>query len=158
MADTILTREGYNKIEAELDYLRNVKRVEVSERLHSAIEGGGDDLLENAELEAARNEQAFVEGRIDDLAYLLSNAKVVDEPVRSGEVGVGSTVIIHEDGEDEPETYMIVGAPEVNLMENKISNESPLGQALVGARVGDTVQVMAPAGTFAYRILSIQKA
>ena len=92
MADTILTREGYEKIEAELDYLRNVKRVEVSERLHAAIEGGGDDLLENAELEAAKNEQSFVEGRIDDLSYLLSNAKVVDEPVRSGEVGVGTTI------------------------------------------------------------------
>ena len=89
MADTVLTREGYNKIEAELDYLRNVRRVEVSNRLHAAIEGGGDDLLENAELEAAKNEQAFVLGRIDDLSYLLSNAKVIDEPVNSGEVGVG---------------------------------------------------------------------
>ena len=156
MADTILTREGYEKIEAELDYLRNVKRVEVSERLHAAIEGGGDDLLENAELEAAKNEQAFVEGRIDDLSYLLSNAKVVDEPVRSGEVGVGTTVVIQEDGEDESETYMIVGAPEVDLMANKISNESPIGMAVMGHHAGETVEVAAPAGSYMIKILEVK--
>ena len=156
MADTILTREGYNKIEAELEYLRNVKRVEVSNRLHSAIEGGGDDLLENAELEAAKNEQAFVLGRIDDLAYLLSNAKVVDEPVKSGEVGVGTPIVVLEDGEDEPETYMIVGAPEVDLMENKISNESPIGKAVMGLRAGETVEVTAPAGAYKLKILEVK--
>ena len=156
MADTILTREGYEKIEAELDYLRNVKRVEVSERLHAAIEGGGDDLLENAELEAAKNEQAFVEGRIDDLSYLLSNAKVVDEPVRSGEVGVGTTVVIHEEGEDEAETYMIVGAPEVDLMANKISNESPIGMAVMGHHAGETVEVQAPGGSYKVRIVEVK--
>ena len=156
MADTILTREGYEKIEAELDYLRNVKRVEVSERLHAAIEGGGDDLLENAELEAAKNEQAFVEGRIDDLSYLLSNAKVVDEPVRSGEVGVGTTVVIHEEGEDEQETYMIVGAPEVDLMANKISNESPIGMAVMGHHAGETVEVQAPGGSYKIRIVEVK--
>ena len=156
MADTILTREGYEKIEAELEYLRNVKRVEVSERLHAAIEGGGDDLLENAELEAAKNEQAFVEGRIDDLSYLLSNAKVVDGPVRSGEVGVGTTVVIHEEGEDEPETYMIVGAPEVDLMANKISNESPIGMAVMGHHAGETVEVQAPGGSYKIRIVEVK--
>ena len=155
MADTILTREGYEKIEAELDYLRNVKRVEVSERLHAAIEGGGDDLLENAELEAAKNEQAFVEGRIDDLSYLLSNAKVVDEPVRSGEVGVGTTVVIQEEGED-AETYMIVGAPEVDLMANKISNESPIGMAVMGHHAGETVEVRAPAGSYKVTIIEVK--
>ena len=155
MADTILTREGYEKIEAELDYLRNVKRVEVSERLHAAIEGGGDDLLENAELEAAKNEQAFVEGRIDDLSYLLSNAKVIDEPVRSGEVGVGTTVIIQEEGE-EAETYMIVGAPEVDLMANKISNESPIGMAVMGHHAGETVEVRAPAGSYKVTIIEVK--
>lgn len=156
MADTILTREGYEKIEAELDYLRNVKRVEVSERLHAAIEGGGDDLLENAELEAAKNEQSFVEGRIDDLSYLLSNAKVVDEPVHSGEVGVGTTVVLHEEGEDEPETYMIVGAPEVDLMANKISNESPIGMAVMGHHAGETVEVQAPGGSYKVTILEVK--
>ncbi len=155
MADTILTREGYEKIEAELDYLRNVKRVEVSERLHAAIEGGGDDLLENAELEAAKNEQAFVEGRIDDLSYLLSNAKVIDEPVRSGEVGVGTTVVIQEEGE-EAETYMIVGAPEVDLMANKISNESPIGMAVMGHHAGETVEVRAPAGSYKVTIIEVK--
>ena len=155
MADTVLTREGYNKIEEELEYLRNVKRVEVSNRLHAAIEGGGDDLLENAELEAAKNEQAFVEGRIDDLSYLLSNAKVVDEPVRSGEVGVGTTVVIQEEGE-EAETYMIVGAPEVDLMANKISNESPIGMAVMGHHAGETVEVAAPAGSYKIKILEVK--
>ena len=155
MADTILTREGYEKIEAELDYLRNVKRVEVSERLHAAIESGGDDLLENAELEAAKNEQAFVEGRIDDLSYLLSNAKVIDEPVRSGEVGVGTTVVIQEEGED-AETYMIVGAPEVDLMANKISNESPIGMAVMGHHAGETVEVRAPAGSYKVTIIEVK--
>ena len=156
MADTILTREGYEKIEAELNYLRNVKRVEVSERLHAAIEGGGDDLLENAELEAAKNEQSFVEGRIDDLSYLLSNAKVVDEPIRSGEVGVGTTVVIHEEGEDDPETYMIVGTPEVDLMANKISNESPIGMAVMGHHAGETVEVRAPAGSYKIKIIEVK--
>ena len=156
MADTILTREGYEKIEAELDYLRNVKRVEVSERLHAAIEGGGDDLLENAELEAAKNEQSFVEGRIDDLSYLLSNAKVVDEPVHSGEVGVGTTVVLHEEGEDETETYMIVGAPEVDLMANKISNESPIGMAVMGHHAGETVEVQAPGGSYKVTIIEVK--
>ena len=156
MADTILTREGYEKIEAELDYLRNVKRVEVSERLHAAIEGGGDDLLENAELEAAKNEQAFVEGRIDDLSYLLSNAKVIDEPVRSGEVGVGTTVVIQEEGEEDPETYTIVGAPEVDLMANKISNESPIGMAVMGHHAGETVEVRAPAGSYKVTIIEVK--
>ena len=155
MADTVLTREGYNKIEEELEYLRNVKRVEVSNRLHAAIEGGGDDLLENAELEAAKNEQAFVEGRIDDLSYLLSNAKVIDEPVRSGEVGVGTTVVIQEEGE-EAETYMIVGAPEVDLMANKISNESPIGMAVMGHHAGETVEVRAPAGSYKVTIIEVK--
>ena len=155
MADTILTREGYEKIEAELEYLRNIKRVEVSERLHAAIEGGGDDLLENAELEAAKNEQAFVEGRIDDLSYLLSNARVIDEPVRSGEVGVGTTVVIQEEGE-EAETYMIVGAPEVDLMANKISNESPIGMAVMGHHAGETVEVRAPAGSYKVTIIEVK--
>ncbi len=156
MADTILTREGYKKIEAELEYLRNVKRVEVSNRLHSAIYDGGDDLLENAELEAAKNEQSFVEGRIDDLAYLLSTAKVVDEPIRSGEVGVGTTVVIQEEGEDDQETYMIVGAPEVDLMANKISNESPIGKAVMGHHAGETVEVQAPAGSYKITIIEVK--
>ena len=156
MADTILTREGYQKIEAELDYLRNVKRGQVSARLHAAMDGGGDDLLENGELEAARNEQAFVEGRIDDLAFLLSNAQVVDEPVRSGEVRVGTTVVLFEEGEDEPETYTIVGSPEVDLDANKISNESPIGKAVMGHQAGDTVEVSAPAGVYTVRILEVK--
>ena len=156
MADTILTREGYQKIEAELEYLKNVKRAEVSVRLHAAMEGGGDDLLENGELEAARNEQAFVEGRIDDLSYLLSNAQVVDEPVRSGEVGVGTTVVLLEDGEDDPETYTIVGSPEVDLAANKISNESPIGRAVMGHQAGDTVDVNAPAGTYSVKLIRVK--
>ena len=153
MADTILTREGYEKIEAELEYLRNVKRAEVSERLHAAMEGGANDLLENGELEAARNEQAFVEGKIDDLAYLLSNAQVVDGPAASGVAGVGSSVVIYFEEDEEEERYMIVGSPEVDLAANKISNESPIGKAVIGHKAGDTVEVLSPAGPFRIKIL-----
>ncbi len=155
MNEKMLTREGFNKIEAKLDYLKNVKRKEVADRLHAALEGGGDDLLENAELEAARNEQAFVEGQIDDLSDLLSNAKVVDEPAKAGEVQVGCTVTIQEEGED-PETYMIVGAAEADPAENKISHESPIGKAVMGHRKGQKVTVDAPAGAYKVKIVKIE--
>jgi len=100
----MLTREGYDKLVAELDYLRNVKRAEVSERLRNAIDGGGDDLLENAEYEAAKNEQSFIEGRISDLEYLIAVAKIVDSPEKIGVADIGSKSKIQEEGSDEIET------------------------------------------------------
>ena len=156
MADkkVMLTEDGYNKLVEKLKYLKEVRRIEVADRLKAAIALG--DLSEHSEYDDAKNEQAFVLGRIDDLAYLLSNAKVIDEPVKSGEVGVGTTVVVLEDGEDDPETYMIVGAPEVDLMANKISNESPIGKAVIGHRAGDTVEVTAPAGSYTLKILEVK--
>ena len=156
MTDTILTREGYDKLVSELEYLREVKRVEVADRLRAAIEGGGDDLLENAELEAARNEQSFVEGRIDDIAFLIANAKIMDSSLVHGTVQVGAVIEIQEEGEEDTETYSIVGAPEADASQNRISNESPIGKAVLGHKAGDTVEVSAPAGSYRIKILKVK--
>ncbi len=156
MTNTILTREGYDKLVAELEYLRGTKRAEVSERLRSAIDGGGDDLLENAEYEAAKNEQSFTEGRINDLEYLVATARIVDNPEKVGVVDVGSKIKIQEEGLDEIESYSIVGAPEADPKENKISNESPIGKAVIGHRKGDVVQVTAPMGSYSIKIIEIK--
>ncbi|MHC1773258.1 MAG: transcription elongation factor GreA [Flexilinea sp.] len=155
MANTILTREGYEKLVSELDFLRNVKRSEVSERLRSAIEGGGDDLLENAEYEAAKNEQSFTEGRIKELEYLVAVARVVESTDNSGIIEVGSKIKISEEGDSTIEAYTIVGAPEADPDENKISNESPIGKAVVGHRKGDIVQVSAPIGSYNIKIIDV---
>src|SRR5512140_2740831 len=127
MTVTFLTKEGFQRLQEELDQLRNVKRQEVADRLHEAMEGG--ELIENAEYEAAKNEQAFVEGRIQELDMLLATARVIEEEGghRDGQVSVGSTVVIQEQG-FEAETYTIVGAAEASPREGKISNESPIGK------------------------------
>ncbi len=152
MNATYLTPEGYKKLEEELEYLRTVKRQEVAQRLHEALAEGGE-LIENAEYEAAKNEQAFVEGRIQELEYLLSNARVVDH-LPSDEVGIGSRVTVaYDDGSEE--TYTVVGAAEASPREGLISNESPLGKALMGHKAGETVAVQAPDGTFTVKILKV---
>jgi transcription elongation factor GreA len=154
MPTTFLTRDGYRKLQDELDYLRTYKRQEIAERLHDAMDGG--ELIENAEYEAAKNEQAFVEGRIKELEILLATARVIDEkqPAAAEIVQVGSTVTIQEEGVD-PEVYTIVGAAEANPAAGRVSNESPLGKALLNHKVGERVQVDAPAGTFAVSILKV---
>jgi len=153
MPTNFLTKEGFQKLQEELDYLRNVKRQEVADRLHEAMEGG--ELIENAEYEAAKNEQAFVEGRIQELEMLLATARVIeDEKTKADTVQVGSTVTIQEEGY-EAETYTIVGAAEANPRDGKISNESPIGKAILGRRTGEEVQVEAPDGAFKVRILKI---
>lgn len=147
-----LTKEGFQKLQEELDYLRTVKRQEVAERLHEAMEGG--ELIENAEYEAAKNEQAFVEGRIQELEIILAAAHIIDGNSRQDPtlVEVGDTVTIEE--EDGPaEQYTIVGAAEANPRGGKISNESPLGKALLNRRPGDVVTVDAPGGSFKVKIL-----
>ena len=154
MPNNFLTKEGYQKLQDELDYLRSAKRQEVANRLHEAMEGG--ELIENAEYEAAKNEQAFVEGRIKELEILLAMARVIDEaPPAADVVQVGSTVSIQEEGL-EPEQYTIVGAAEANPADGRISNESPLGKALLSRKVGEKVQVDAPAGTFVVTILKVE--
>ncbi|MFZ5819847.1 MAG: transcription elongation factor GreA [Chloroflexota bacterium] len=154
MPTNFLTKEGFQKLQEELDYLRTVKRQEVAERLHEAMEGG--ELIENAEYEAAKNEQAFVEGRIQELEMLLATARVIedDKKKKADTVQVGSSVTIQEEGYDE-ETYTIVGAAEANPRDGKISNESPIGKAILGRRAGEEAQVETPDGAFKVRIIKI---
>lgn len=152
MPPSFLTRQGYQKLQEELDYLRTVKRQEVAARLHEAMEGG--ELIEDAEYEAAKNEQAFVEGRIQELEMLLANARVVEDGTKADVVAVGIKVTIQEEGCD-PEEYTIVGPAEANPREGRISNESPLGRALMDHRAGDTIRVDAPAGSFTVRVIKL---
>ncbi len=151
---TFLTREGQKKLEEELHYLQTVRRNEVAERLHAAMEEG--DIDENAEYDDAKNEQAFVEGRILMLENMLKNAVLIDDQsARHDEVTLGAVVTIVE-GNNPPEEYHVVGAAEADPTHGKISNESPLGRALIGRRVGDSVQVNAPVGLLTFRIAAIK--
>jgi len=153
MPTSFLTRDGYAKLQEELDFLRTKKREEIAQRLHEAMEGG--ELIENAEYEAAKNEQAFVEGRIKELEILLATARVIDDALpHGGTVQVGATVTIQEEGL-EPESYTIVGAAEANPSLGRISNESPLGKALLNKKSGDKVQVDAPQGSFFVNIIKV---
>jgi len=154
MPTSFLTREGFEKLQEELDFLRTQRRQEIAERLHEAMEGG--ELIENAEYEAAKNEQAFVEGRIKELEILLATARIVDEMPASDIIQVGARVTIQEKGSKELECYMIVGAAETNPSEGKISNESPLGKALLNKKAGDQIQVDAPAGSFMIEIMKVE--
>jgi transcription elongation factor GreA len=154
MPTSFLTRDGYEKLQEELDMLRTDKREQIADRLHEAIEGG--ELLDNAELEAAKNEQAFVEGRIKELEILLATARVVDDANAHADcVQVGSKVTIQEDGSKEKEEYTVVGAAEADPAKGKISNESPLGKAIINHREGDKVQIEAPAGAFTVKIIKV---
>jgi len=154
MPSNFLTKEGYQKLQDELDFLRSTKRQEVANRLHEAMEGG--ELIENAEYEAAKNEQAFVEGRIQELDLLLATAKIIeDNGKKKGDmVALGSKVTIKE-GNFEAESFVIVGAAEANPREGKISNESPIGKAILNHKVGDTVKVETPGGTYNVKILKV---
>ena len=154
MTTTYLTRHGFDKLQNELDHLRNVKRKEVADRLHEAMEGG--ELIEDAEYEAAKNEQAFVEGRIKELEILLATARIVEDMPVVDSVQVGAKVVIQEEGSDLLEEYNIVGAAEANPSEGKISNESPLGKALMNKKAGEKAQVDAPAGMFVVTILKVE--
>lgn len=148
-----LTPKGRKKLEQELEFLRNVKRQEVAKRLHEAMEDG--ELIENAEYEAAKNEQAFVEGRILELERTLASAQEIRKGRSKDQVRIGSTVVIQEDGSAQ-ETYTIVGAAEANPKEGLISNESPLGRALLDKKAGDEIHVEAPAGILTFHIIKIK--
>jgi transcription elongation factor GreA len=154
MAKTFLTKEGYQKLADELEFLRTDKRKQVAERLHEAMEGG--ELIENAEYEDAKNEQAFVEGRIQELEIILASAHIIEDQVKNPTtVEIGDTVVVKE-GDNDPEEYTIVGAAEANPRKGKISNESPLGRALLNRTVGDEVMVEAPGGMFNVRVVKIK--
>jgi len=149
-----LTPEGLKKLEEELEHLRTVKRLEVAQRLHEAMEDG--ELIENAEYEAAKNEQAFVEGRILELEHMLAQAQLIEPGKSKDVVRIGSTVVVQEDGNGGSETYTIVGVAEANPREGLISNESPLGVSLLDHKVGDSVDVKAPAGVLRFRVVKIK--
>jgi transcription elongation factor GreA len=151
---TFLTPEGLRKLAEELEYLRTVRRQAVAQRLRAVLEEE-QDILENAEYEDAKNEQAFVEGRILTLEAILKNVVIIEEGGPADRVGIGSRVTVAEEKE-EPETYHIVGYAEADPKMGRISNQSPLGQALLGHRVGDEVIVNAPDGILRFRIIAIE--
>ena len=148
----MLTEDGYNKLVEKLNYLKSVRRIEVAERLKAAIALG--DLSENSEYDDAKNEQAFLEGEIMDLEAKIRNSDII----KSGDgdvVQMGSKVTVKDLEFDEEETYMLVGSTEADPDEYKISNESPLGVAILGQKVGSIVEVHAPAGIIKYQIMKI---
>ena len=154
--EVILTQEGYNNLEKELEYLKTEKRVEIAERIKVAL--GFGDLSENSEYDEAKNAQSENEVKIAELENKIRYAKVIDEKdIDTKTVQIGNTVKLHDIEFDEEVEYTIVGSTEVNLAENRISNESPIGRALLGAKKGATVDVEAPAGVIQYKILSIKK-
>lgn len=148
-----LTAEGLKKLEEELQHLRDVKRPEVAHRLREAMEDG--ELIDNAEYEAAKNEQAFIEGRILEIDRMLAQAQLIEAGKKTDVVKIGSTVVVKEN-DKKTETYTIVGVAEANPKEGLISNESPLGQALLDQKVKDVVEVEAPAGVLQFRIVKIK--
>ena len=157
MADkkVMLTEDGYNKLVDKVNYLKSVRRIEIAERLKAAIALG--DLSENSEYDDAKNEQAFLEGEIQELEAKIRKSDIIK--AGSGDVvQMGSQVVVVdlEFAEDGPETFMIVGSTEADPDEGKISNESPLGQALIGQKVGAVVDVHAPAGVIKYEIKEIK--
>lgn len=154
--EVILTQEGFDNIEKELEILRTEKRAEIAERIKVAL--GFGDLSENSEYDEAKNAQAENEAKIAELENKVRYAKIIDEKdIDTKTVQIGNTVKLYDIEFDEEVEYTIVGSTEVNLEENKISNESPIGSALLGAKKGQEVDVEAPAGIIKYKILSIKK-
>lgn len=153
---TILTRQGMSILEEELKHLKEVRRKEIAEKIKEARAQG--DLSENAEYDAAKEEQGEIETRIGEIEEILDNAELASENTEAGTAYIGSVVTVLDLEEKEEETLYIVGSNEANSRLNKISNESPIGKALIGGREGETVTVEAPAGAFRLKILKIQKA
>ncbi|MBC7227734.1 MAG: transcription elongation factor GreA [Thermoflexales bacterium] len=149
----LLTAEGIEELRRELDYLVNVRRPELARILRRAIQQG--DLSENADYIAAKEEQAFLEGRIQQIETMLRNAVLIESNGSAGIVDLGSRVTVLEEGQEIPEVFRIVGPAEADPLNGKVSHESPLGQALLGRRAGDVVTVDAPAGPITFRILEV---
>ena len=148
---TYISKDGLEKLRHELEEMVSVTRPEIAQRIHDAKEHG--DLSENAEYEDAKNEQAFVEGRIQLVEALIKNATLIDEHHTNDHVQIGSTVKV--DGPDGAQSFTIVGSTEAKPTEGRISNESPVGRSLLGRKKGATVTVSVPAGDIAYKIVSI---
>ena len=154
--EVVLTQEGLKKMEEELEYLKSVKRREIAARIKQAIDFG--DISENSEYDEAKNEQAFVEGRIALLEEKLRNVKLIDEvDISTDVVGIGSKIKLQDLDTDEVFEYTIVGSAEADPIRNKISNESPVGKALLGKNKGSVVEITVPVGTIRYKILDIMK-
>lgn len=154
--EVVLTSEGLKKLEDELEYLRGQKRREIAERIKQALSFG--DLSENSEYDEAKNEQAQVEVRIVQLEKILKNAKIIDEnEVTTDVVSVGSIVKLFHKGLEEEVEYLIVGSTEADPDNFKISNESPVGAALIGRKVGEVVDIEVPIGVVSYEIREIKK-
>ncbi len=148
-----ISREKKKELEKELEYLKTERRMEIAEALETAR--GFGDLSENAEYHEARKQQAELEARIKEIEYLLQNAKISSKTGRTGEVTVGSKVTLSKKGDNTKFIYEIVGAAEADILENKISNESPLGRALLGKKKGDEFDFESPAGKISYKIVSV---
>ena len=154
--EVILSPEGLKRLEAELEHLKSVKRREVAERIKQARQFG--DLSENSEYDSAKNEQAFIEGRIITLEKMLRNAKVWDPSSRVADaIGIGTKVSLKDMQSGTVTEYMIVGATEADPLKNRISNESPVGKAVLGQKAGQTVSVAAPIGILKYEIVSVSQ-
>ena len=152
----IMTYEGIKKLEEELEYLKTVRRKEITEKIKVAL--GYGDLSENSEYDEAKNDQAFNEGRIIQLENMLKNAVVVDESeIPTDKVSVGSIVKVMDYEFDEEVEYAIVGSAEADPMNFKISNESPVGSALIGKKVGDVIEVAVPSGMSKFEVLEIRR-
>ncbi|HEY5525500.1 MAG TPA: transcription elongation factor GreA [Clostridium sp.] len=152
----IMTYQGVKKLEEELDFLKTVKRKDITEKIKVAL--GYGDLSENSEYDEAKNEQAFTEGRILQLENMLKNASVVDESdIPNGTVAVGTIVKVKDYEFDEEVEYTIVGSAEADPMNFKISNECPVGSKLIGKKVGDIVEVVVPEGVNKFKVLDIRK-
>ena len=151
--EVFLTSEGYLELENELHYLKTEKRKEVTQTLKEARALG--DLSENSEYDQAREEQANLEKRILEIEYTLEHATVIDKSSDDGKVGIGCNVELQYEDDDDTESYKIVGSQEADPFESKISNESPIAMALLGHKVGDTVSVESPNGSYEIKIIEI---
>ena len=151
---TMLTQDGYNKLVEKLDYMKSVRRIEISERLKAAIALG--DLSENSEYDDAKNEQGRLESEISELEAKLRNSEIIQSAASTGKVMIGSTVTVRDVELDTEEIYMIVGSTEADPDNNKISDESPLGAAILNKSAGSIVQVHAPAGVIEFELLDVK--
>ena len=157
MKEVILTPEGYKKLQEEIELLSTTRRLEIAERIKVAREFG--DIAENAEYDAAKNDQAHLEARIAVLEERLKNARVVTKKeIKSGEVSVGTTVRLKDMTSNKTVEYHIVGSAEANPAEMKLSNESPVGKAIMGRKEGEVVEVTVPRGTTKFKIMEIKAA
>jgi transcription elongation factor GreA len=154
--ETILTAEGLKKLEEKLETLKSVRRLEVAERIKQAISFG--DISENSEYEDAKNEQAFIEGEIITLDKMIRTAKVIDgDEIKTDVVNLGATVKLRDMAMKSTVEYTLVGSAEADPLDSKISNESPVGSAIIGKKAGETVEVTVPDGVIKYKIMSIKR-